>query len=161
MLKPLILGIMLLSGSSGPALQAPKRLPPRPKPVTAVPPSYPPIARATCAQGTVAVIVDVDSMGKVVETDVLYGHPLLLAAAVTAARGWAFDAAQGTSEWRREVLRFGFRILPFEVSEKKLKPVWGGPNDVEIRVHPLEPSCDDCTEKRRRQLRRGGCPPQT
>jgi Gram-negative bacterial TonB protein C-terminal len=161
MLKSLILGAIILSASSSLALQSPKRLPPRPRPATTVFPSYPPIARAACAQGQVAVIVEIDSAGKVVETDVLYGHPLLWPNVVTAARGWVFDAAPGVPELRREVLRFGFRILPFEVAEKKLKPVWAAPNDVEIRVHPLEPSCDDCTEKRRRQLRRGGCPPQT
>jgi hypothetical protein len=109
----------------------------------------------------VAVVVEVDPTGKVVDADVLYGHPLLWHAAMTAAREWAFDAAAGAPERRREVLRFGFRILPFEVPEKKLQPIWATPNDVEIRTHPTEPSCDDCTEKRRRQLRRGGCPPQT
>jgi hypothetical protein len=106
------------------------------------------------------VIVDVDTRGKVIEADVLYGHPLLWRAAVDAARGWTFDAAEEGAGVRREVLRFVFRILPFEVPEKKLKAVWSSRTDVEIRAHPSEPSCEDCSEKRRRQLRRGGCPPQ-
>jgi hypothetical protein len=99
-------------------------------------------------------------MGKVIEADVLYGHPLLWRTAGDAARGWTFDPAEEGSGLRREVLRFVFRILPFEVPEKKLKAVWSSRTDIEIRAHPSEPSCDDCSEKRRRQLRRGGCPPQ-
>jgi hypothetical protein len=163
MLKPLTiyLGAILLAFSSGHAFQAPKRLPAQPRPATTLLPRYPPIARAACIQGPVSVVVEVDPAGKVIETDVLYGHPLLWPAVVTAARGWVFDAAPGAPERRREVLRFGFRILPFEMPEKKLKPVWTSPNEVEIRVHPLEPICTHCTEKRRRELRRGGCPPQT
>ena len=162
MLKPSLihLSVILLFAGSGAAFQAPNRLPPQPRPATTVLPRYPPIARAACIQGPVAVVVEVDSTGKVVETDVLYGHPLLWPAAVTAARGWVFDEAPGAPERRREVLRFGFRILPFEVSEKKLKPVWATQNDVEIRAHPSEPSCTHCSENRRQELRRGGCPPQ-
>jgi len=40
-------------------------------------PSYPPLAWAACVQGSVAILVDVDSEGRVTGTDVLYGHPLL------------------------------------------------------------------------------------
>jgi len=156
----LCLQTILLSSSAGLAGQEPKRLPSQPQPSTTVVPMYPPFARAACIQGPVAVVVDVDSMGKVVDTDALYGHPLLWRTAEDAARDWTFDAAKEGSGLRREVLRFVFRILPFEVSEKKLKAVWSGRTEVEIRTHPSEPSCTHCDDKRRRQLRRGGCPPQ-
>jgi hypothetical protein len=106
------------------------------------------------------VLVNVDSTGNVTATEILYGHPLLRRSAEAAARAWIFDASKDDSIGRREVVRFVFRILPFETPEKKLKPVWSGKTDVEIRSHPMEPTCDDCTEKRRRQLRRGGCPSQ-
>ncbi len=151
---------ILTSANAGLTVQGPKRLPSQPQPHTTVLPTYPPIARAACLQGPIAVVVDVDSMGKVVETDALYGHPLLRRAAENAARGWTFEAAEEGSGLRREVLRFVFRILPFEVSEKKLKAVWSSRTEVEIRTHPSEPSCTHCDEKRRRQLRRGGCPRQ-
>lgn len=80
--KPLLqvtlcLKMVLLLGSAVLAFQDPMRLPPRPKPVTPVVPIFPPIARAACVEGTVTVIVEVDSMGKVTKSDVLYGHPLL------------------------------------------------------------------------------------
>ena len=49
-------------------------------------PEYPEIARAAKASGTVTVEVLVDEDGNVVEAKAVSGHPLLQAAAVTAAR---------------------------------------------------------------------------
>jgi len=149
------LPVVLFSVNAGYG-QAPG-FPAQPKPVTTTLPKYHPIARAACVQGTVAVLVEVDPKGVVTGTDVLYGHPLLRKVAESTAREWTFDTSTESAQ-RREVLRFVYSILPFEVPEKKLKPVWITPTQVEIRVHPSEPACDDCTEKRRRQLRRGGCP---
>jgi len=109
-------------------------------------------------QGAVAVLVDVDATGKVTAADIFYGHPLLRRSAEAAARAWTFDVSKDDPSVRREVIRFSFHILPFETPEKKLKPVWSSNTDVEIKSYPMEPSCDDCSEKRRRQLRHGGCP---
>ena len=53
-------------------------------------PAYPPEAKAAGAQGTVVVRIVVDEGGKVVEAEAVSGHPLLLQAAVTAARGSRF-----------------------------------------------------------------------
>lgn len=121
-------------------------------------PSYPPLARAACVQGSVAILVDVDSEGRVTGTDVLYGHPLLRSVAENAAKKWHFASSGTVATRRRQVLRFSFRILPFEVPNKRLKPVFVTPTDVEIRSHPHEPSCDDCSPRREKQLRKGGCP---
>jgi len=156
----LCLGVILLFAGSGNGQEPKPRLPSQPQPATKKLPSYPPIARAACAQGSVAVLVEIDTTGKVAATDVLYGHPLLRRVAEASAHEWTFDASTEELGQRREVIRFVFQILPFEVPEKKLKPIWTTAMDVEIRVHPLEPSCDDCTEKHRRELRRGGCPTQ-
>ncbi len=49
-------------------------------------PPYPPIAKATKAQGTVVVQVLVDENGNVIAAHAVSGHPLLIAAAVAAAR---------------------------------------------------------------------------
>jgi TonB family protein len=49
-------------------------------------PAYPPIARAAHASGTVEVAVVVDELGQVVSAKSISGHPLLQAAAVSAAR---------------------------------------------------------------------------
>ncbi len=49
-------------------------------------PAYPPIARAAHASGTVKVAVVVDEEGVVISAKSISGHPLLQAAAVSAAR---------------------------------------------------------------------------
>jgi len=154
------LGIVLWTISAAVAQSPMPRLRLKPQPVSTKLPTYPPIARAACAQGTVAVLVEIDWKGKVTSTDVLYGHPLLTRIAETTARDWTFDTSKEDLGSRREVIRFLFEIAPFEVSEKELKPIWKTPTDVQIRVHPPEPICDDCSEKRRKELRRGGCPGQ-
>jgi TonB family protein len=48
-------------------------------------PSYPPIAKAAHASGTVTVQVTIDESGKVISARAVGGHPLLQAAAVEAA----------------------------------------------------------------------------
>ncbi|PYS69063.1 MAG: hypothetical protein DMF69_18160 [Acidobacteria bacterium] len=154
------LGIILLIAGNGKGQESMARLPAQPQPVTKKLPRYPPIARAACVQGSVAVLVDIDSNGKVTGTSLLYGHALLRRSAEASALEWIFGASKEELGQRREVIRFVFQILPFEVPEKKLKPVWSTATDVEIRVHPSEPSCTHCSEKRRRELRRGGCTKQ-
>lgn len=155
-----LIATVLIVGGASIAQQPTTRPQSQPQAVTRKLPPYPPIARAACAQGSVAVLVDIELNGNVTATDVLYGHTLLRGTAEATARNWTFDVNKKEAGQRREVIRFSFQILPFEVSEKKLKPVWVTATDVEIRVHPLEPSCDHCDENRLRQLRRGGCPPQ-
>lgn len=49
-------------------------------------PTYPPIARAAGAEGTVSVRVMVDEEGNVIKAEAVSGHPLLQGAAVAAAR---------------------------------------------------------------------------
>lgn len=54
-------------------------------------PSYPPIARAAHAAGTVVVQVTIDENGSVVSASAVSGHPLLTQAAVNAARQARFS----------------------------------------------------------------------
>lgn len=54
-------------------------------------PSYPPIARAARAAGTVVVSVTVDESGKVIAAHAVSGNPLLTQAAVQASYGWRFS----------------------------------------------------------------------
>ncbi len=54
-------------------------------------PPYPPAARAVRASGTVTVQVLVDESGNVVSASAISGHPLLRAAAASAARGAKFN----------------------------------------------------------------------
>ena len=60
-------------------------------------PVYPPAARAVRAEGKVRVKILVDRRGRVRETCVLEGHPLLRAAAVQAAREFRFKPNFGVS----------------------------------------------------------------
>ena len=54
-------------------------------------PPYPPAARAVKASGAVSVQVLIDESGRVVSASAASGHPLLRAAAVSAARGARFS----------------------------------------------------------------------
>ena len=54
-------------------------------------PSYPPIARAAHASGTVVVQVTIDENGSVISASAVSGHPLLTQAAVNAARQARFS----------------------------------------------------------------------
>jgi len=59
--------------------------------VNRVPPVYPPLARQTRIQGTVAVNVIVRKDGTVEVQNVGAGHPLLAQAAVDAVRQWRYE----------------------------------------------------------------------
>src|SRR5688572_31940680 len=80
--------------------------PPEPKPTPRAPvsggvlngkaislpkPGYPPIAKAAHASGTVVVQVLIDENGNVVSANAVSGHPLLINAAVSAARQAKFS----------------------------------------------------------------------
>lgn len=62
----------------------------RGRPIELPKPTYPPIARAARASGTVVVRVLIDVDGKVIAAVAISGHPLLYAASAKAARGSAF-----------------------------------------------------------------------
>jgi TonB family protein len=61
-------------------------------------PEYPEIARAASASGTVAVEVTIDESGNVISAKAISGHPLLQAAAVSAARGAQFSPTKLNGE---------------------------------------------------------------
>jgi protein TonB len=54
-------------------------------------PTYPPIAKAAHASGTVVVQVTIDENGNVISAHAISGHPLLQAGAVAAAKGARFS----------------------------------------------------------------------
>lgn len=121
-------------------------------------PAYPPLARAACVQGRVAVVVTLDQDGKVTNVETLFGHPLLRQLSEAAARLWTFEPVRDGGVQRRQVIKFVFRILPFETPPKKVRAVFLTPTDVEVRAYPFEPICDDCSPRRQKELRKGGCP---
>ena len=54
------------------------------------PPEYPEIAKRAHAAGSVTVEITIDETGNVISAHAVSGHPLLQAAAVTAARQASF-----------------------------------------------------------------------
>jgi TonB family protein len=68
------------------------------KALTLPQPTYPPIARAARASGTVNVEVVIDEFGNVIAAYAVSGHPLLQAAAVSAARQAKFSPTSVNGE---------------------------------------------------------------
>jgi TonB family protein len=68
------------------------------KAISLPPPAYPEIARAAHASGDVTVQVMVDETGNVIAAHAVSGHPLLQAAAVTAARQASFKPTRLNGE---------------------------------------------------------------
>lgn len=60
-----------------------------------VAPGYPAAARAVGAGGTVQLVAEVDSTGKVVSVKSFSGHPLLRRMAEITVEKWAFSAVPG------------------------------------------------------------------
>jgi outer membrane biosynthesis protein TonB len=64
------------------------------KAIKLVQPPYPLIARSAHVSGPVAVLVIIDTEGKVMAAEAISGHPLLFGAAVTAAKASQFTATK-------------------------------------------------------------------
>jgi TonB family protein len=63
------------------------------QPVTKIDPVYPPLARQARISGTVYLTITVDTSGHVSRMQVLSGHPLLVPAALEAAKQWTYNPA--------------------------------------------------------------------
>jgi TonB family protein len=90
------------SAADEPPPPPPKQTKPTPVPIISggvlngkaihlVQPSYPAIARAAHASGTVQVQVTIDENGNVISAHAVSGHPLLQASAIAAARASKFS----------------------------------------------------------------------
>src|SRR5262245_10676375 len=77
-----------------------------------VEPDYPPIAKAAKAEGEVRIQITVSEEGKVIEAEVIEGHPLLRDAALQAARQWEFKPTElsGKPVKVQGVLTFTFSL---------------------------------------------------
>ncbi|HVG29231.1 MAG TPA: energy transducer TonB [Pyrinomonadaceae bacterium] len=84
-----------------------------------VQPSYPAIARAAGAAGTVEVEVTVDEGGNVASARAISGHPLLQQAAVDAARQWSFKPTmlEGKAVKVAGVITFNFVLSGKETDQ--------------------------------------------
>jgi protein TonB len=100
--------------------------PPRPKPkqikvsggvlqnsaIRKVQPPCPPIAKAARAQGAVQIQVTISEEGRVIEAEVISGHPLLRDAALQAAKQWIFKPTElsGVPVKVQGILTFNFAL---------------------------------------------------
>jgi periplasmic protein TonB len=77
-----------------------------------VQPPYPPIAKAARAQGAVQVQVTISEDGRVIDAQVVSGHPLLRDAALSAARQWVFKPTElsGVPVKVQGILSFNFTL---------------------------------------------------
>lgn len=75
-------------------------------------PAYPPIAKAARAAGAVQVQVTISEDGRVIDAQVVSGHPLLRDAAVQAARQWVFKPTElsGVPVKVQGILTFNFTL---------------------------------------------------
>lgn len=75
-------------------------------------PVYPPVAKAANASGAVQVQVTIGEDGRVIDTAVLNGHPLLRDAAQQAARQWEFKPTElaGKPVKVQGILTFNFTL---------------------------------------------------
>lgn len=77
-----------------------------------VQPQYPPIAKAARAAGAVLVQVTISEEGRVIDAQVVNGHPLLRDAALQAAKQWMFKPTElsGVPVKVQGVLTFNFTL---------------------------------------------------
>ncbi len=77
-----------------------------------VEPDYPPIARAAGAGGKVIVNITISDKGKVIEAEIVEGHPLLRDSVLQAVKQWEFKPAElsGVKAGVQAVLTFDFAL---------------------------------------------------
>lgn len=82
-------------------------------PVSQVAPVYPPLALQARIQGTVRFMATIDRQGRVSNLQVQSGHPLLIQAAIEAAKQWIFEPTRigGQAVEVRSLLDVNF-VLP-------------------------------------------------
>jgi periplasmic protein TonB len=75
-------------------------------------PTYPPLARQIRLEGSITVEIFISPEGRVESTRALGGHPLLITAAVEAARGWRFQPTllNGVAVRVTGVITFNFKL---------------------------------------------------
>ncbi|MEP7339182.1 MAG: energy transducer TonB [Acidobacteriota bacterium] len=124
-------GVAGSKGDDAPPPPPPPPPPPKPEPTQAPPkkisvsggvlqgnairkpqPPYPPIAKAARAAGAVQVQVTISEEGKVIDAQVISGHPLLRDAALQAARQWLFKPTElsGVPVKVQGILTFNFTL---------------------------------------------------
>ncbi len=75
------------------------------KPLKQVKPAYPPLARQMNLHGAVTLQITISPAGKVTETKVLGGSPILIQSALDAVKNWTYESASAAST---EIIKINF-----------------------------------------------------
>ena len=80
-----------------------------------VPPKYPEMARSNKIQGTVMLRATVSKEGNVTEVSVISGHPMLMGAALEAAKKWKYRPYQvgGKPVDVETTIQMNFQLAPY------------------------------------------------
>lgn len=99
-----------------------------------VAPPFPPAARAVRAGGDVVISVRIGKDGKVVSAKIESGHPLLVQAAIGAAKQWIFTSDEAAAD---DSEREGRIIFAFSLPEKAARASrFKEPNRLEVFAAP-------------------------
>jgi TonB family protein len=113
----------------------------QPAVITAVAPTFPPIAVASNTSGKAVIEVEINAAGEVTSTRIIDGHPLFRRATnfmEAVAKRWRFAPANGAGV-RTAKLTFIFSIVPKGTPESERTPVFTPPYQVEVKHLPYEP----------------------
>lgn len=132
--------LILFVGVSGHALNFSQSSNVQPAVVSAVAPSFPPIARAARAQGEVVVEVRVDAKGNVKFTKVISGHPLLQKVSEKAAMKWKFAPVGEKESNYTAQLMFSYGYIDGDKSEPEYIITFMPPYKVEVKWNPPPPT---------------------
>ncbi len=93
---------------------------PFPKPLSLPKPAYPAAARAARARGEVIVAIGIDREGRVVSAKAQNGHPLLKAAAESAARSSRFESPAKDGNPVNQEIRLTY-VFSFSTDDEKAR----------------------------------------
>lgn len=115
-------------------------------------PTYPPLAKTARAQGKVVVELTVNPDGKVSQTRIKEGHPLLARPVQKVLENWVFVAESESSVQRKVEVFYTFELLsPSSEGEETI--VEEAPNHYKIQSAPIQLSCPTVTVTRVREMK--------
>jgi TonB family protein len=145
-MNPVTLVIILcLAGGISVFAVLPQSSTEQPAVITAVAPTFPPMAVASNTSGRAVIEVEVNAAGEVISTHIVDGHPLFRQTTnfmESVARRWRFAPATNGADVRTAKLTFIFSIVPKGTPESERTPVFTPPYQVEVKHLPFEPVVD-------------------
>ena len=124
---------------------------PGPRVIQPVATIYPNLAVMARILGYILIDVDIDKTGKVKETHLIRGIPLLDAVSLKAAQKWRFEPAPDMP-LRTVRLTFAFDLICEPASPDAVKTTYAPPYRVDVRAISTGP-CDQLADSRTRAFK--------